>query len=191
MPSDARIAKAKMRAAVLARRDALPVEMRAAAAAALARHRFPASAGGRILAAYWPIRSEIDPRPLLKAIGRSAAGWALPAVEDGRLAFRAFAEGDALVAAPFGLSEPAPTAAPAVPDILLVPLAAFDRSGGRLGYGRGYYDGYLAARSAAGSAPLAIGLAFSCQEEPLVPSEAHDQRLDWIITEDEVIRCAD
>lgn len=190
MPGEMASAKAKLRAAALARRDGLTPQQRAAAAAALARHRFPVSTAGRVLAAYWPIRSEIDPRPLLKAIGRSAAGWALPAVGDGRLAFRAFAEGDALVAAPFGLSEPAPTAAPAVPDILLVPLAAFDRSGGRLGYGRGYYDGYLAARRAAGKGALAIGIGFACQEEARLPSEAHDQRLDWVLTEDEIIRCA-
>jgi 5-formyltetrahydrofolate cyclo-ligase len=69
------------------------------------------------------------------------------------------------------------------PDIVLLPLIAFDRDGGRLGQGGGYYDATLAAWTKEGHAPLKIGIAFSCQEVAAVPQDSHDQLLDWIVTE--------
>ena len=93
---------------------------------------------------------------------------------------------DALIEGPFGLSEPAATSPEVSPRALLVPLAAFDRRGHRIGYGAGYYDRAIARLSAIG--PLfTIGVAFSVQEIERVPDEPHDRALDVIVTETETI----
>jgi 5-formyltetrahydrofolate cyclo-ligase family len=103
------------------------------------------------------------------------------------LAFRRWSPGDPLSDGPLGLREPPPDAPALDPDLLFVPLAAFDRAGHRLGYGAGYYDATLAARAA--KRPLAIGLAFSTQEVERVPAEPHDHPLAFVITERETIAC--
>ncbi|WP_099903585.1 5-formyltetrahydrofolate cyclo-ligase, partial [Methylobacterium frigidaeris] len=90
--------------------------------------------------------------------------------------------GDTLAAGGFGLSEPGPDAPVVDPRVLLVPLAAFDRRGHRIGYGKGYYDRALARLDAQGPV-LAIGIAFSAQETPRVPDSPHDRPLDGIVTE--------
>ncbi len=106
------------------------------------------------------------------------------------LIFRAFAPGDDLVKGPFGLSEPAEDKPAYDPDIVFSPLAAFDRRGFRLGYGGGIYDATLSALRAI-KPVIAIGVAYSCQEADHVPVEPHDQRLDFMMTEQETIRfCA-
>ena len=87
----------------------------------------------------------------------------------------------------FGLSQPPPEAPIVTPDIMLVPLAAFDRNCGRIGYGKGYYDGAIAGQIERGNRPRTLGLAFACQEVEAVPLEAHDQRLDGVLTERELI----
>jgi 5-formyltetrahydrofolate cyclo-ligase len=115
-----------------------------------------------------------------------AAGWdcALPAVPapGAALAFRRWRPDHDLVAGGYGIPEPPPSAPPLRPAALLVPLLAFDRAGHRLGQGAGHYDRTLAELRAAGPL-LALGLAFAVQEEPALPAEPHDQRLDWIVTE--------
>ena len=137
---------------------------------------------------YWPMRDEIDVRPLMRRLG--AAGWrfALPVVLGaGRpLLFRSWSEGDVLVQAAFGQFEPAVHRPVVTPDLLLVPLLAFDRRGGRLGYGGGFYDRTLAALRAAG-APIAMGVGYAGQERDSVPQGPHDQRLDWVLTEREAL----
>ncbi|MGZ9105193.1 MAG: 5-formyltetrahydrofolate cyclo-ligase, partial [Rhodoplanes sp.] len=131
--------KGVLRRAALARRDALPVEHRSAAAEAIAARPLPVAAGphGLIVSGYLPIRSECDPQPLMRRLIAAGAQLALPCVA-GRgepLVMRAWRFGDPVVACRWGLCEP-PAAAPEVlPDILLVPLAAFDRAGHRIGYG--------------------------------------------------------
>jgi 5-formyltetrahydrofolate cyclo-ligase len=183
--------KARLRASALAARDALAPDYRAAAAGTVADGDLPfaESVAGRVLGGFWPMRSEIDPRPLMSRLNHVAAGLALPLIEASRLRFRLWRLGEGLRPGQFGTSEPHPGATPAEPTALIVPLAAFDRAGGRIGYGRGYYDGYIAAMRARG--PLvAIGLAFAAQEVPSVPLEPHDQRLDWIVTERGVWRVA-
>lgn len=107
----------------------------------------------------------------------------LPVVTDkvGALAFRAWAPGDPLVEGVFGTQVPHPDRPAVEPTILLVPLLAFDRAGYRLGYGGGYYDRTLAAL--AHNRPTSIGLAFASQEVNTLPHEAHDRRLNWVITE--------
>ena len=135
--------KAALRREASARRDALPAETRNAAAATIAARPFPLSvAAGAIVSGFMPLKNEIDPLPLLRKLSERGARLALPVVaERGRpLVMRAWKWGEPLASGVWGIREPGPEAATVEPDILLVPLLAFDRSGGRLGYGGGYYD---------------------------------------------------
>jgi 5-formyltetrahydrofolate cyclo-ligase len=177
--------KADLRAAALSARDALSSEQRAAAALAVAARGLPVDiAPGTIVSAYSPIRSEIDPVPLMRVLAARGARLALPAVmaRGKTLAFRAWSPGDRLMLGPLGILEPSPAAAEVIPDIMLVPLAAFDRLGHRIGYGAGHYDFTLAHLRKA--KPItAIGLAFAAQEIEAVPALQHDERLDYVLTE--------
>jgi 5-formyltetrahydrofolate cyclo-ligase len=178
--------KANLRAAALARRDALNDERRAAAAEAIAKRGLPiAIKPGAVVAGYSPIRSEIDPVPLMRMLAAQGARLALPAVmaRGKSLAFRAWSPGDKLTLGPLGILEPSPAAAELVPDIVLVPLAAFDRSGHRIGYGAGHYD-FTLAHLRKVKTIVAIGLAFAAQQIPDVPAASHDVRLDLVLTED-------
>jgi 5-formyltetrahydrofolate cyclo-ligase len=191
-PDDAVIAeKAAIRTAALARRDGLDPDLRRSASQAFAERgkEVLGPVDDRIVSGFWPIRSELDPRWLMRGLAEAGAKLALPCIEGGALVFRAFAFGDRLKRAGFGLSEPYAEAAPVIPDIMLVPLAAFDRKGGRIGYGKGYYDGAIGRFGASGKRPRLLGLAFACQEVPAVPVLAHDQRLEAILTERELIAC--
>ncbi|HEY0331240.1 MAG TPA: 5-formyltetrahydrofolate cyclo-ligase [Rhodopseudomonas sp.] len=181
--------KTILRAVALARRQALGDTDRAAAAQALARRPFPLAVGpGDVVAGYFPLRNEFDPRPLLQAMAAHGALLALPAIvaPDRPLAFRAWRPDDVLPCGQFGIPEPAVAAESVVPSIVLVPLAAFDRAGHRIGYGGGYYDRSLEALRRQ-AAVTAIGLGFAVQEIPLVPALAHDARLDLVLTEAETI----
>jgi 5-formyltetrahydrofolate cyclo-ligase len=183
------IAKNDLRAAALARRGALSVEARAAAAQALVARRFPVDiAAGVIVSGYWPIRGEIDPVPLMGALAAGGARLALPVVvgRDQPLIFRAWSPDAQLLRGKLGIMEPSPQSAVVEPDIVLVPLAAFDRAGHRIGYGAGHYDRSLVQLRT--SKPiLAVGLAFAVQEIAAVPALAHDVRLDVVLTEDGTI----
>lgn len=144
---------------------------------------------GAFVAAYMPVRDEVDVRPLLQSLVERGMIAAMPCVVGGRmpLLFRQWNTGAALVPRAFGLLEPSDDASVVTPDLLLVPLLAFDRSGHRLGYGRGYYDRTLAALRT--QRPIiAVGLAFAAQEVLSLPAGNNDQRLDWVITEAELIR---
>ncbi len=177
--------KADLRRAALARRDALAGEVRAAAAERLADLveglTLPA---GAIVSGYWPIRSELDPRPAMARLAARGHALALPVIlPDGEtMIFRRWRDGDALVSAGFGLSEPGPGAEEVEPQVMLVPLAAFDRRGERIGYGKGYYDRAIARLTAKGPR-FEIGVAFATQEVARVPAEPHDRRLRLILTE--------
>ncbi len=141
------------------------------------------------VSAYWPMGSELDPRPLMQALDGRGHGLALPVVAGAGqpLVFRAWTPGDPLRPAAFNTREPGPDKAEVTPRVLLVPLLAFDRAGYRLGYGGGFYDRTLAGLRAAGTA-LAVGLAFAGQEVESVPRDVNDRRLDWVVTEAEAIR---
>jgi 5-formyltetrahydrofolate cyclo-ligase len=178
--------KGDLRIAALARRDALSDEQRDAAAQAIAARGLPVEIRrGAVVAGYSPIRSEIDPVPLMRTLAAQGARLALPAVmaRGKSLAFRAWSPGDRLTLGPLGILEPSPAAAELVPDVVLVPLAAFDRSGHRIGYGAGHYDFTLAHLRKAKTI-AAIGLAFAAQQIPDVPAASHDVRLDLVLTED-------
>jgi 5-formyltetrahydrofolate cyclo-ligase len=180
--------KGDLRTAALARRDALGDQQRAAAAEAIARRGLPlAIKPGAVVAGYSPIRNEIDPAPLMQSLAANGARLALPVVpaRGKSLIFRAWTPNDRLMLGPLGILEPSPAAAELVPDIVLVPLAAFDRAGHRIGYGAGHYDFTLAHLHKRKT--LAIGLAFAAQQIPAVPAAAHDVMLDLVLTETETI----
>jgi 5-formyltetrahydrofolate cyclo-ligase len=136
------------------------------------------------IAGFWPKGDEIDVCPLLTALHDDGYAVALPATpaEAGPLAFRVWTPASQLATGAFGVSEPAPDAAPAEPDALLIPLLAVDLDGYRLGYGGGYYDRTLDALRARGRV-IAIGVAYETQRIERLPRGAHDHRLDWLLTE--------
>ena len=137
-----------------------------------------------MVAGFWPIRSEIDPRPLMYALQGKGARLCLPAILDrSTMVFRELVRGDKLVGMGFGTAGPADHNAVVDPSIILVPLAAFDARGHRIGYGAGYYDRAITEQKARGQAPRLTGLAFDCQEVPLVPDEPHDVVISAVLTE--------
>ncbi len=181
--------KATLRREATARRDALPADARQAAGETIAARKFPlAVAPGTIVSGFMPMKSEINPLPLLRKLADAGAVLALPAIA-GRgkpLIMRAWRWNEPLATGQWGIREPKPEAAEVEPDILLVPLLAFDRAGHRIGYGAGYYD-LTIARLRARKPVTAIGLAFAAQEVTAVPATARDARLDLVLTESQVI----
>lgn len=188
--------KADLRRRSLARRDLVtPQEAHEAAASVAARGLAlvetiakDARVDAPIVSVYWPIRSELNTRPLIDALAAKGYRVTLPVMHKVRhpLVFRAFTPGDDLIKGPFGLSEPAKDMPVYDPDIVFSPLAAFDRRGFRLGYGGGIYDATLSGLRA-GKRLVAVGVAYSCQEADHVPTEPHDQRLDFVMTERDMI----
>jgi 5-formyltetrahydrofolate cyclo-ligase len=183
--------KAQLRAEALARRDAMAAAERKAAAETIAARKFPVDVPrGAVVSGFMPMKSEINPLPLLRRLAADGAALALPVVA-GRgkpLIMRAWQFGAALEAGVWGISQPNANAPEVDPDILIVPLAAFDRSGQRIGYGAGYYD--MTINRLRGIKPVtAIGIAFAAQEIGQVPTTDRDARLDLVLTEREVIDC--
>src|SRR4029077_1088882 len=130
----------------------------------------------------------INPLPLMRKLADAGARLALPAVA-GRgkpLIMRGWQWGETLAAGGWGIREPTPNAPEVEPDILLVPLLAFDRSGHRIGHGAGYYDMTI-HRLRALKPVTAVGIAFAAQEVPKIPTTPRDERLDLVLTEREVI----
>ncbi len=181
--------KARLREQTLALRDVFPAVMRAAAAETIAARPFPLRIErGMVVSGFSPMKTEINPIPLMRKLADAGVQLALPAIA-GRgkpLIMRAWNFGDAFKAGQWGIREPVAEAPEIAPDILIVPLAAFDRSGHRIGYGAGYYDMTINALRA--KKPVtAIGIAFATQEIPHVPATERDARLDLVLTERETI----
>jgi 5-formyltetrahydrofolate cyclo-ligase len=181
--------KSQQRAAALARRDALPIADRRAASQKIAMRRFPVPFGeGTVIAGYSPIRSECDPIPLMRGLAAKGAQLALPVVEgkDQPLSFSEWRQGEQLMAGPFGILQPRPEALSLEPDIVLVPLVAFDRTCRRIGYGAGYYDRTLADLRKR-KPVVTVGIAFAVQEIEGIAAGGHDECLDLVLTERDVI----
>jgi 5-formyltetrahydrofolate cyclo-ligase len=181
--------KAQLRREALARRDALPVEIRKAVAEAIAARAFPlAVVPGVTVCGFMPLKSEINPLPLMRQLTDAGARLALPVVIGlGKpLIMRSWQWGEPLIPGVWGIRQPPPTAPELQPDVLLVPLLAFDRRGHRIGYGAGYYDLTIAQLRA--KKPIAaVGIAFAAQEVETVPRTAFDAQLDLVLTESETI----
>jgi 5-formyltetrahydrofolate cyclo-ligase len=181
--------KSALRASALALRDAMPASERQAAAETIAARAFPvAVTPGMIVSGFMPMKTEINPLPLLRKIAGQGAQLALPCIA-GRgkaLIMRAWKFGDAFKEGQWGIREPMPDAPEVAPDILIVPLACFDRAGHRIGYGAGYYDMTIHVLRAKKKV-VAIGVAFAAQEIAQVPATERDERLDFVLTEKEII----
>jgi 5-formyltetrahydrofolate cyclo-ligase len=177
--------KGDLRKIALDARDAMDAATRMTASEKLAARGLPFEiAAGTIVSGYSPIRSELDPAPLMHVLAAQGAKLALPAVpaRGKSLVFRVWSPGDRLTLGPLGILEPSPAMAELIPDVMLVPLAAFDRLGHRIGYGAGHYDFTLAHLRKA--KPITtVGVAFAAQEIKAVPALAHDVALDYVLTE--------
>lgn len=185
--------KASLRAEVAARRQLLGPEDRARAAERLAQYLDDLVTDPAIVTAgFWPLAQEIDPRPALNRLHARGQQLVLPRMQGrGRpLVFHAWQPGQRLVAARFEVMEPHADTPRRMPDLVLVPLLAFDRAGRRVGYGAGYYDRTLQALRAERAGVLAVGIAFAVQQVEAVPVGEHDQPLDLIVTEDGPVEIA-
>ena len=181
--------KAALRVSALARRDAIPAAERQAAAGAIAARPFPLPiVAGAVVSGFVPLKSEINPMPLMLRLAEAGAQLALPVVAGrGRpLIMRSYAFGQELNTGVWGIREPKDDAPEVAPDMLIVPLAAFDRNGNRIGYGAGYYDMTI-TRLRSIKPVVAIGIAYAAQEVPEVPVTPRDARLDLVLTEREAI----
>lgn len=161
-------------------RAALSEADRAAAAIRLAQtplpnHLLPPPAG--VVAGYWPMKGELDPLRLMLALSEQGYALALPRMTPMGLDFHLWHEGDLMDAGAFGTREPRASSLSATPDLILTPLLAFDAAGGRLGFGKGFYDRAFAALPGAKK----LGLAYAFQRVDAVPGEAHDIPLDGVI----------
>src|SRR3954469_8298687 len=188
-PARPAVVKDILRREAIARRDALSAANRAQAAEMIAARAFPVSvAPGAIVSGFSPMKSEISPVPLMRKLADAGAGLALPVVagKGKPLIMRAWAFGAPLASGVWGIREPTSDAPEVAPDILIVPLLAFDRRGHRIGYGAGYYDMTIAALRAR-KPIVAVGIAYAAQEIDAVPNTPSDARLDFLLTERETI----
>lgn len=176
--------KQSLRQAAHHARAGLSGGFRADAAQAVAEHLLQHRElwDGQTVAGYWSIRDELDCVPSLNALRKHRVDVVLPVVvgRDQALDLRLWEPGVELVSAGFGTFGPPDTAPRAIPDVLLMPLLAFDKTGTRLGYGGGYYDRTLASLP---QKPRLIGLAYAAQELDEIPRLDHDVPLDAVITE--------
>jgi 5-formyltetrahydrofolate cyclo-ligase len=180
--------KSELRRRLRALRRRLAAETPDAAERAAARlplERLPAH---RVFSLYHPLGAELDPRPLGARLAAAGGQAALPvaAARDAPLLFRLWREGEPLVPDAFGIAAPGEAAPQVAPDLVIAPVLGFDRRGHRLGQGAGHYDRTIANLRAARSV-FVLGLAYAGQEVAELPAEAHDARLDAILTETDYI----
>jgi 5-formyltetrahydrofolate cyclo-ligase len=190
---DVQEAKAALRREAQARRDTLSADARKDAAEAIAARTFPLPIrSGTVVSGYMPLKSEINPLLVMQKLGAIGALLALPHIvgRGAPLSMRAWQFGAPLDRGQWGIRQPKADAPEVDPDVLLVPLLAFDRAGYRIGYGAGYYD--MTIKRLRGLKKVtAVGIAFAVQEVPKVPTTPRDERLDLVLTEREVIDMRD
>ena len=186
--------KKQLRKEALARRDALDPFWRIEASlemAETARDHITLEPGA-IVSGFWPMRSEVDVRPMMFALREHGARLCLPAILDKTtIAFRELVRGAPLVEMGFGTHGPGEEAEVLDPDIMLIPLAAFDARGHRIGYGAGYYDRAISRLQDAGKQPRLIGITHDCQDVLLVLDVPHDVVIPEILTEGGLRRFAE
>ena len=180
-----RALKKQLRAEALARRDALDPQWRIEASLGMAEWaQRILEEPGDVVSGFWPMRSEVDVRPLMFAFREQGARLCLPAILDKTtIVFRELVRDADLVDMGFGTYGPGPEAEVLQPVLMLVPLAAFDARGHRIGYGAGYYDRAIAKLQAGPRPPRLVGIAFDCQQVELVPDQPHDIVIPEMLTE--------
>lgn len=182
-PADAALARRALRRDKIAARLALPAAAHRAASVSILHHLIelllPQPPG--TLGFCWPIRAEADCRPLVERLMKADWRAAMPTVTvvDQPLTFRAWWPAAPMTTDPYGIPIPATGVVPP-PDVLLIPLVAFDRAGYRLGYGGGYFDRTLAALA---PRPVTIGVGFELCAIATLHPEPHDVPLDLVVTE--------
>ncbi len=178
--------KASLRKQALAARDRVDPETRIEASLAIeatGADNIPVQPG-EIVSGFWPIRSEVDIRPLLFRLRKKGARLCLPVVLDRTtIVFRELVRGAPMVDTGFGTAGPAENAEVLDPDLMLVPLAAFDGNGNRIGYGAGHYDRAIARLREKGKMPRLIGVALDVQKVDSIPPADHDIPLPAVLTE--------
>ncbi|MDP1907588.1 MAG: 5-formyltetrahydrofolate cyclo-ligase [Hyphomicrobium sp.] len=185
--------KRAARTRALARRAGAFAAHGATAGESLAAHglAFLQTAPGAIVSGFSVIRDEIDPAALLARLGAAGYRLCLPVMQGKGLplVFRAWSPGDAMGKVQWGIAEPLADKPVLEPDVVLVPLLAFDSTGYRLGYGGGFYDRTL-ARLRAIKPVVAVGVAYDELKVDAVPHQAYDQPLDWVLTPSGPLRCS-
>lgn len=192
MPGDILELKKKLRTDAIAVRAAAFAEHGPDASRMLAAHGldFLKVSPGAIVSGFAAIRDEMNPADLLLWLHAEGFRLALPVMvgKAQALVMRAWTPGDAMEAAAWGIAEPMADKPEVEPDVVLVPLLAFDANGYRLGYGGGFYDRTL-AKLRAKKKVVAVGIGYDEQKVDAVPVESYDQRLDWVLTPSGPLRC--
>jgi 5-formyltetrahydrofolate cyclo-ligase len=189
---DLKRAKREVRRRVLATRDALSSDERAAQSAAVVERclDLPAVARARTAMAFWSFGSELATEPLIAALDARGVTVALPVIVDGDLEAHTYRPGDPTTETSFGAHEPADGRRldPSEIDVVITPAVAFDRTGRRIGYGGGFYDRFLPRMR---SDAIRVGICATVQlvDEDL-PAGSFDLRVDAIVTPVEIVRCA-
>ncbi len=180
------ISKQTLRTQALAVRQKISRDEANAASLMLAAHILDAvPVSARIVAGYRAMRGEIDVAGAFPELAERGYTLCLPVVEtqDAPLIFRAWQPGEPLEKGAHGTEVPLSDAKHVMPDLIIVPLAAFDGRGNRLGYGAGYYDRTIAALRAQKKDVRIIGAAYSFQRVDHIPADSHDEKLDAVVTE--------
>ena len=178
-------AKAQLRKEMMSKRETLPRQLRLDAARRVAEHGLPKELNGgpSIVSSYWSIGAELDPGQLERRLVGEGHRICLPAIQSkaSPMKFHLWLKGEPTRERKWGIHEPLPTAPEVDPDILLVPMLAFDEKGWRLGYGGGYYDRTIQALRKRKSV-VVVGFAYDEQKVDAVPHLDYDERLDWVLT---------
>lgn len=181
------LSKADLRMQALARRAGIPASDHERLSRLAAGRIAPLIGNGETVALFWPIRGEIDPISLCETVRARSGLVVLPAIVANDIVFRIFDDAGNLEAGDLGTRQPPADAREALPDLIVGPLAAFDRTGGRIGYGGGFYDRFVARLRASNHPFRFVGVAFACQEADAVPQANGDEPLDAVATEREWI----
>ncbi len=190
MQSAAAAEKNEIRRRALAARAAIGKDEHQAASWRAVDRLRPLVREGDVVALFWPMRGEIDPLGLIATVRARHGEIAMPDITGGAMVFRRF-DGVTMVPGPHGTRNPPASEPECEPALIVAPLAAFDRAGGRIGYGGGHYDRAVERLRGRGHPVRVVGMAFACQEADRIPVEDHDATLDAIVTEKELIRVKD
>lgn len=183
--------KQKMREGLIAARLAIPSEVANAAAEAVAEYLLEIIPNGASVAGYCAMRGEINVNQAIDGLQNRGNVVALPVIAEGEKILKFFdcLSNTPLIAGKYGIPCPQPHLPEIIPNIVIVPLVGFDASGNRLGYGGGYYDATIHSLRAANKQVRIIGVAYNMQKSDNIPTEPHDEKMDMVVTEKEIIRC--